>query len=88
MIAQHDLKQHILASLDTLPDEMLQELAMYLEYLNYKLKQPSRTTPYQPVALGGLWEGVAISDEDIADVRREMWSDPTTRKGIKQWNGL
>jgi len=23
--------------------------------------------------MGGLWEGMTISDEDIADVRREMW---------------
>jgi hypothetical protein len=33
--------------------------------------------------MGGLWEGVTISDEDIADVRREMWGNPTTKKGIK-----
>jgi hypothetical protein len=25
------------------------------------------------VALGGLWAGVTITDEDIAEVRREMW---------------
>lgn len=30
--------------------------------------------PYHPVALEGLWEGVHISDDDIANVQREMWS--------------
>ena len=89
MIAQQDLKQHIVETLDTLPEEMLQEVATYLEYLDYKLKkQPPRTTPYQPVALGGLWEGITIDDTDIADVRREMRADPTTKKGSRQWNEL
>ena len=30
--------------------------------------------PYTPVPLGGLWEGVKISDEDLAAIRQEMWS--------------
>jgi hypothetical protein len=25
-------------------------------------------------SLRGLWKGITISDEDIAEVRREMWS--------------
>jgi len=36
---------------------------------------PFQQTPYKPVALGGLWEGITITDEDIAEVRREMWSN-------------
>jgi len=45
-----------------------------VEYLQYKLgRHPSSPTPYKPVALGGLWAGVTITDEDIAEVRREMW---------------
>jgi len=51
--------------------------------LQYKLEHypldtavPSpQQTPYRPVALGGLWQGITITDEDIAKVRREMWGD-------------
>ncbi len=35
----------------------------------------SQQTPYKPVALGGVWEGVTITDEDIAEVWREMWGN-------------
>lgn len=27
------------------------------------------------VKLGGLWKGLDISEEDIAEVRRDMWGD-------------
>ncbi len=27
----------------------------------------------RPIKLGGLWKGEDISEEDIAEVRREMW---------------
>jgi hypothetical protein len=67
------LKQHILATLDSLPEESLSEVATFLEFLQYK-HAGQRQTPYVPVALGGLWQDISISDEDIAEVRREMWS--------------
>ena len=74
MTPENGLKQHVLAVLDTLPEEALKEVATYVEYLQYKLgRHPSSPTPYKPVALGGLWAGVTITDEDIAEVRREMW---------------
>ena len=74
MATQTKLKQHILATLDTLPEQALEEVVTYLDYLQYKLSQhPPPMTPYRAVALGGLWEGITISDEDIANLRREMW---------------
>jgi hypothetical protein len=76
MAAWNGTKQQVLAILDTLPEETLKEVIEFLDYLQYKLEQRApRQTPYEPVALGGLWEGVTISDEDIAEVRREMWGD-------------
>ena len=33
----------------------------------------SSQPPYTPVALGGLWQGTIITDEDIESVRQEMW---------------
>jgi hypothetical protein len=75
MVAQHnDLKQQLIEALEALPEEALGEVALFLDYQRYKFEQqPSGTTPYRPVSLGGLWKDKHINDADIADVRREMW---------------
>ncbi len=74
MTIQNDMKRQIMATLDTLPEHALEDVVSYLGYLQYKLRPDlGRATPYKPVALGGLWAGVRISDEDIAEMRREMW---------------
>jgi len=78
-----ELKQQVMTILDTLPEETLTEVVTFLDYLQYRLKHPpagmivppSQQTPYKPVALGGVWEGITITEEDIAEVRREMWSN-------------
>ena len=76
MTARGGLKEQVVAFLDTLPEEALAEVATFLDYLQYKLDQHSpQQPPYKPVALSGLWEGVTITDEDIAEVRREMWGN-------------
>ena len=76
MTTRARLKEQVVTVLDTLPEETLAEVATFLDYLQYKIDQYSPPqTPYKPVALGGLWKGVTITDEDIAEVRREMWSD-------------
>lgn len=75
MAASHDeLKKHVLDVLETLPDEALAEVASFVDYQRHKLgRRQTDAPPYRPIALGGLWAGIQISDEDIADVRREMW---------------
>jgi hypothetical protein len=74
MATQNELKKEVLAVLDTLPEEALKEVATFLDYLQHKLgHHPPQHTPYKPVALGGLWEGVTITDEDITELRRDMW---------------
>ena len=76
MTTRDGLKERVVAVLDTLPEETLAEVATFLEYLQYRLdRHPPQQTPYKPVALGGLWEGVTITEEDIAEVRREMWGN-------------
>lgn len=72
---EEDLKRRLAAELDGLSAEALAEVASFLEYQRYKLEQETRSTPYIPVKLGGLWKGVKITDEDIAEVRREMWAN-------------
>ena len=77
------LRQRVITILDALPEETQTEVSVFLDYLQYKLERPrvdrvvpsSRQTPYEPVALGGVWAGITITDEDIAQVRREMWGD-------------
>ncbi len=83
MTTRVELKQQVVTILNTLPEDTLTEVATFLDYLQYRLEHhpidtdvpSSQQTPYKPVALGGLWEGVTITDEDIAEVRREMWSN-------------
>ena len=75
MLSQDVTKQQIVDSLDRLPGEFLGEVATFLDYLQYKINQNvQQQTPYRPVVLGGLWEGVHISDDDIHQVREEMWN--------------
>jgi predicted Zn-dependent protease with MMP-like domain len=72
MTAENGVKEQVLEALDTLPEEALEEVAVFVDYLQYKLKH---RTLYKPIALGGLWAGVTIAEEDIAAVRQEMWGD-------------
>ena len=69
------LKEQLSQTIKQLPESSLTEVATFLEYLQYRdfMSKRPPTTPYAPVALGGLWQGESIGDEDIAAVRREMW---------------
>lgn len=73
-MGQIELRQHVVAMLDELPDDSLRELITFLEYLQYKRhSRKVEATPYAPVAASGIWAGVTISDADITAVRNEMW---------------
>jgi hypothetical protein len=76
MVASHgDLKLHVLEMLENLPEESLVEVATFLDYQQYKLgKQRAVAATYRPIPLGGLWRGARVGDDEIADVRREMWA--------------
>lgn len=59
--------------IDELPESVLTEVARFLEFIRFKLNQePLSPRPYTPVALGGLWQGVTITDDDITTVRQDM----------------
>ncbi len=71
---QRDLKNLVIEALDDLPADVLTEVAAFLEFQRFKLaRRESTTPPYRPVALGGLWKGIRITDEDIREARRDMW---------------
>jgi hypothetical protein len=73
--SRDDLKRRVLAALDDLPEGSLSEVATFLDFQRFKLSgRPAEKAPYRPVPLGGIWRGVRIGDEEIADVRQEMWS--------------
>lgn len=62
--------------IDALPEAKLAKLTAGLSALREAFGEPSSsTTPYTPVKLGGLWAGIKIDEQQIAQVRREMWAN-------------
>jgi hypothetical protein len=70
-------KEGIAALLEELPAEALEEVATFIHFQRYKLSERGEGTPsqprFEPTPMGGLWKGVTITDEDLAEARREMW---------------
>lgn len=70
-------KEQIAALLDELPDEALTEVVSFVEYQRFKLRsrivRATRPHSITPVKLEGLSSGADISEEEIANLRREMW---------------
>ena len=75
MVAQDSAtRERIIALLEALPDEALADVVSFLESQRFKThRQRSDGPPYVPTPMGGLWQGVDITADDIADARREMW---------------
>ncbi len=50
--------------------------ARLFEKLAPEIERDLRAAPATPrKSLRGLWKGANITDEDIAEIRREMWAD-------------
>jgi hypothetical protein len=68
--------QSIIEQIKGLPPESLDDLASYVDYLNYRTRRVEPVErPLDIVKLGGLLEGydVDVSPEKLAETRREMW---------------
>jgi len=65
-------EEAILSGLRSLPPDRKQEVLDFVEFLQTKTSQKR---PYPK--LRGLWAdlGVDITEEDIAEARREMWGN-------------
>ena len=67
-----NIEQAVIEKFRALPLERQQEVLNFVEFLEQK------TTPRQPRrSLEGLWAdlGIQITEEDIAEARREMWGN-------------
>lgn len=75
MVKDKSLRRKIAHIIDDLPEPSLVELSSFLEYLQFRNARRSAEAepPYTPVAIGGLWQGVQISDDDLDEARHEMW---------------
>jgi hypothetical protein len=75
MTTKEALKSRAERLLASLPEEALSEVVAHLEstYAQHGETGGGQAT-YRPIALGGLWQGVTLDDNDIAEVRKEMWA--------------
>lgn len=64
--------ESIVERVENLSVERQREVLDFAEYLQHKEKsdgkKPSRS-------LEGMWKGVDITEEDIDEIRREMWAN-------------
>lgn len=67
-------RQQLHSLIDTLPDSQLAEARNLLQEFRHRTNGDT-STPFVPVALGGLWKGEFVSEEDLVAVRREMTAD-------------
>ena len=75
MTTKEALKSRAERLLDSLPEDALREVVAHLES-TYSADEGTAHggAAYRPVALGGLWSGVTLTDDDISEVRTEMWT--------------
>jgi Protein of unknown function (DUF2281) len=64
------IEESLIAKLRDLPPEKQKEVLDFASFLT--TQQPTRP---KLKSLRGLWKGVDISEEDIAEARKEMWGN-------------
>jgi hypothetical protein len=67
-----ELKEKIIKNLETLPSNKLEEVNDFIEFI--KTKIPSAKTEKKIIKLGGLWDGIHFTEEEINENRKEIWS--------------
>lgn len=68
-MAANTIEEAIVSGLRELPVDKQREVLDFIGFLGSRQRRPLKS-------LEGLWEGqgVDISEEDIAEIRREMWA--------------
>ena len=64
--------ESIIERVENLSVERQREVLDFAEYLQYKEKSNGKK-PRR--SLEGMWKGVDITEEDIDEIRREMWAN-------------
>jgi len=68
---------YIFEQIKTLPNDSLDELATYVEFLRFKARKAGDVEPVElplrVIKLRGLLKGYDFSPEVLAETRREMW---------------
>jgi len=64
--------ESIVERVENLSVERQREVLDFAEYLQHKEKSNGKK-PRR--SLRGMWKGVDITEEDIAEIRREMWAN-------------
>ena len=70
MVAPVQIKQQISEALEKLPSESLSEVLQFVEYLQFKAREPK---PKRIVKLRGIWADLPLDkiEEDLRRLRRE-----------------
>lgn len=71
-MAVHSIEEAVVAKLRELPADKQQEVLDFASFLG--AKEPTRP---KLKSIRGLWKdlGISISEEDIAEARKEMWGN-------------
>ena len=73
------VRNRIIALVESLPDDALADVVSFLEVQQAKSSgRLAAGPPYRPTPLGGLWQGLRMTEVDIAEARREMWGGSQT----------
>jgi len=60
---------------DKLPDATILDLLAWIQSKRVQRQSDTlKATRFTPVPMGGLWQGIRISNEDIAATRQQMWA--------------
>jgi predicted Zn-dependent protease with MMP-like domain len=69
-----EMETLLLQEAKQLPADKLAEVIDFVVFLKERQKRAAAIQK-KPVALGGLWEGVNITEQDIDEARAEMWGN-------------
>ena len=72
-------KEQILQSVEKLPQDMLEEAWLFLEFLNFKASSTKRQKDTSPQKLEGMFPELDISFDDIENALHSDWLDRQSR---------
>jgi hypothetical protein len=69
-MAATNLEESLVAKLRSLPPDQQQEVVDFADFLASKTRRPL-------INMYGLWKdlGISLSEEDLAEARKEMWGN-------------